>query len=90
MFLNSNVFGSFIIHILYTGCAKIKKNNSGTKRLTNFVCHVTSGGSFTYSVSSKSVDLFMGCVGKSIKVLSKLGFVMNKSNFYVVFRQIIV
>ena len=30
---NSNVFGSSIIHILYTGCAKIKKNNSGAKRL---------------------------------------------------------
>ena len=27
-------FGCCIIHILYTGCAKIKKNNSGAKRLT--------------------------------------------------------
>ena len=25
LFHNSNLFGSFIIHILYTGCAKIKK-----------------------------------------------------------------
>ena len=34
MFHNSNIFGSCIIHILYTGCAKIKKkNNSGAKRL---------------------------------------------------------
>ena len=35
LFHNSNVFGSCIIHILYTGCAKIKKiNNSNlTKRL---------------------------------------------------------
>ena len=33
LFHNSNVFGSCIIHILYTGCAKIKKNNSGSKRL---------------------------------------------------------
>ena len=33
LFHNSNVFGSYIIHILYTGCAKIKKNNSGAKRL---------------------------------------------------------
>ena len=33
LFHNSNVFGSCIIHILYTGCAKIKKNNSGTKSL---------------------------------------------------------
>ena len=34
LFYNSNVFGSCIIHILYTGCAKFKKNNSGSKRLT--------------------------------------------------------
>jgi len=33
LFHNSNVFGSYIIHILYTGCAEIKKNNSGAKRL---------------------------------------------------------
>jgi len=33
LFHNSNVFGSCFIHILYTGCAKIKKNNSGAKRL---------------------------------------------------------
>ena len=32
LFHNSNVFGSFIIHISYRGCAKIKKN-SGSKRL---------------------------------------------------------
>ena len=38
LFHNATVFGSCIIHILYTGCAKIKKNNnnSGTKRLTEF------------------------------------------------------
>ena len=33
LFHNSNVFGFCIIHILYTECAKIKKNKSGTKRL---------------------------------------------------------
>ena len=32
LFHNANLFGSCIIHILYTGCAKIKKkNNSGAK-----------------------------------------------------------
>jgi hypothetical protein len=31
------LFGSCIIHILYTGCAKIKKNNSGAKRLNIFL-----------------------------------------------------
>ena len=33
LFHNSDVFGSCIIHVLYTGYAKIKKNNSGAKRL---------------------------------------------------------
>jgi len=33
LFHNSNLFGACIIHILYTECAKIKKNNSGAKRL---------------------------------------------------------
>jgi hypothetical protein len=33
LFHNSNVFGSCIIHILYKECAKIRKNNSGPKRL---------------------------------------------------------
>ena len=37
LFHNSNVFGSCIIHILYTGCAKIKINNSGAKSLTNMM-----------------------------------------------------
>jgi len=31
LFHNSNVFGSCIIHILYTGCAKIKKKNPAPK-----------------------------------------------------------
>ena len=33
LFHNSNVFGSCIIHILYTVCAKIKKKNPGAKML---------------------------------------------------------
>ena len=32
LFHKSSIFGSCTIHILYTGCAKIKKNNSGAKR----------------------------------------------------------
>ena len=36
LFHKSNVFGSCIIHILYTVCAKIEKNNSGAKRLNCF------------------------------------------------------
>ena len=37
LFHNANLFGSCIIHILYTGCAKIKKNNSGAKRLIEII-----------------------------------------------------
>ena len=33
LFHNANLFGSCIIHILYTKCAEIKKNNSGAKGL---------------------------------------------------------
>jgi len=33
LFHNANVFGFCIIHILYIGCAKIKKNNSSAKGL---------------------------------------------------------
>ena len=38
LFYNSNLFGSCIIHILYTVCAKIKKkkHNSGAKKLINY------------------------------------------------------
>ena len=39
LFHNSNVFGSCIIHILYTVCAKIKKNDSSAKRLTEYEPH---------------------------------------------------
>ena len=39
LFHDANLFGSCIIHILYTGCAKIKKNNnSGARRLSVDVC----------------------------------------------------
>jgi len=37
LFHNSNLFGSCIIHILCTECAKIKKNNSGAKRLRMYI-----------------------------------------------------
>jgi len=43
LFHNSNLFGSCIIHILYTGCAKIKKNNSGPKRLNCWYADLAAG-----------------------------------------------
>jgi len=35
-------FRSRLIHILYTGCAKIKKNNSGAKRLKMIVNNINN------------------------------------------------
>ena len=47
LFHNSNVFGSCIIHILYTGRAKIKKKNSGAKRLKEvYMLHCGSAIAF--------------------------------------------
>ena len=37
LFHNANLFGSCIIHILYTECAKIKKKKFGAKRLISFI-----------------------------------------------------
>ena len=37
LFHNANLFGSCISQILYTGCAEIKKKNSGAKGLTLFL-----------------------------------------------------
>jgi hypothetical protein len=33
VFCIANFFGSCVIHILHTGCAKIEMSNSGAKRL---------------------------------------------------------
>ena len=54
-FHNANLFGSCIIHILYTECAKIKKNNSGAKGL---ICTALR---LVYSVVS-TVDTSPGVV----------------------------
>ena len=53
LFDNSNIFGSCIIHILYTGCAKIKKNNSGAKRLisTNTWLHFLAPTQHCFSLT---------------------------------------
>ena len=40
LFHNANLFGLCIIHILYTGCAEIKKNNSGAKELRTIYVHL--------------------------------------------------
>ena len=51
-FYNSNIFGFCIIHILYTECAKIKKNNSGAKRLMMICAHVVDTTDKTFGKNS--------------------------------------
>ena len=54
LFHNSNLFGFCIIHILYTECAKIKKNNSGAKKLmkqwSTSIKHYTNKADHTHVV----------------------------------------
>jgi hypothetical protein len=53
LFHNSNVFGSCIIHILYTGCAKIK-TNSGVKSLAVWSPPLTSKCCILYIYSTNT------------------------------------
>ena len=74
LFYNSNLFGSCVIHILYTACAKIKKNNnSGAKRLI-----ASSNSSFIVSLHSP----FVFCVGPNILLNI---FLSNTNNFCLMF-----
>jgi hypothetical protein len=62
LFHNYNVFGSRIIHILYTGCAKIKKK-SGAKKLINisppFRMEVAVSETCLYAVGGvRNIDKF--------------------------------
>ena len=41
LFHNANLFGSCILHILYTECAKFKKKHSGAKGLKYIKLHDT-------------------------------------------------
>ena len=51
LFHNSNVFGSCIIHFYKQGVSKLKKNNSGAKRLmkTCLCAAVSTPLSFKYA-----------------------------------------
>ena len=61
LFHNANLFGPCIIHILYTGCAKIKKNNSGAKGLKE---------SYRVCACVMVCDIETSTMGRSIPVLS--------------------
>ena len=62
LFHNADLFGSCIIHILYTECAEIKKNNSGAK------------GSMRPSIFSLIIILLKCILQKSKKRCELLGF----------------
>jgi hypothetical protein len=53
MFHNANLFGSCIIHILYTGCAEIKIKNFGAKGLMKLNFSMDSAQIFKYQNSCK-------------------------------------
>ena len=79
LFHNSNVFGSGIIHILYTGCAKNKKNNSGAKRLSFYLVFshwVTDFVEIRYKISADFVLHLMNVAkiraGKAVLFLSSM------------------
>ena len=58
LFHNANLFGSCIIHILYTGCTKIKKNNSGAEGLKLNCIDRSSNKILKCQISWKSVQWF--------------------------------
>ena len=62
LFHNSNVFGSCIIHILYTGVLKLKKNNSGAKRLNHTAAILIS---LPNSPITSITFLFLSSLGSS-------------------------
>ena len=41
LFHNSNVFGSCIIHILYTGVLKLKNNPGAKTLIKEFICQIS-------------------------------------------------
>jgi len=44
LFHNSNLFVYCVVHVLYTECAKILKNNSGAERLMElYICRLCFG-----------------------------------------------
>jgi len=63
LFHNSNVFGSCFIHILYTECAKILKNNSGAKRLRHKVIQ------HSVAAASNNVQRFRKHIKKKSEVI---------------------
>ena len=59
LFHHSNLFGSCIIHILYTGCAKIKKIFPVPKVKQNFLCNFGGLRGSINAVQNEWIQLFL-------------------------------
>jgi hypothetical protein len=57
LFHNATFFGSCVIHILYTGCAKIKKKNSSAKGLTKNSSRIDGKIGYDYKLISNTSTL---------------------------------
>jgi len=80
LFHNSNIFGSGFIHVLYTGCAKILKNDSGTRRLSLCVFFNASVIQFFIMLEYKFENLEPKgdvIITQSVVLLLKLSLVTN-------------
>ena len=78
LFHNANLFGSCIIHVLFTGCAEIKKNNSGAK------------GLITQKLGTKPQNIFSPPIPVSYTpITQKVNTFMNISINFVMLRTLI-
>ena len=80
---NSNLFGSCIIHILYTECAKIKKNNSSAKRI-NISQYAA------YELNNYYFYSYVKYLAGSFKVFSDVVFVIARWRTILVTRYVVV
>jgi len=71
LFHNSNVFDSCIIHILYTGCAKLKKNNSGDKRFEMWLCGYQSASGHQW-ITAESLPQLLRRLSQTQKCSTKV------------------
>ena len=70
VFHNCNVFGSRIIHILYTGYAKIKKN-SGSERLTGLAHYMQQNGrTVSYRYCYNLIELLLDVASAHFHLLA--------------------
>ena len=70
LFHNTNLFGSCIIHILYTGCAEIKKKYSGAKGLNAIIIFFFKNHVMAQILSERNVCRRLSTVPKTSFLLT--------------------